>query len=73
MLDDTLLSSFSVQMAQGTKRGRGSPKLEEGKDIFEGVEISDEIAKKLETMQRDTARVELAIGTQCFFMWFCPL
>ncbi|KAF7784702.1 hypothetical protein Agabi119p4_867 [Agaricus bisporus var. burnettii] len=48
-------------MAQGTKRGRGSPKLEEGKDIFEGVVISDEIAKKLETMQRDTARVELAI------------
>jgi hypothetical protein len=53
-------------MVQGTKRGRGSPRPEDGRDIFEGVEITDEIAKKLEAMQRDTARVELAIGSQSF-------
>jgi hypothetical protein len=51
---------------QGTKRGRGSPKPEEEGKNFEGVEIGDELAKKLEAMQRDTARVELAIGLQSF-------
>jgi template-activating factor I len=41
---------------------RGSPGDEGEKNIFEGVEIGDEEAKKLETIQRETARIELAIG-----------
>ncbi|KXN83617.1 Protein SET [Leucoagaricus sp. SymC.cos] len=46
-------------MAGGTKRA--SPGAEEEKKIFEGVEIGDEEAKKLEIIQRETARIELAI------------
>lgn len=48
-------------MVKGTKRG--SPGAEEEKNIFEGVEIGDEEAKKLEAIQRETARIELAIGS----------
>lgn len=47
-------------MVKGTKRG--SPGAEEEKDMFEGVEIGDEEAKTLEAIQRETARIELAIG-----------
>ncbi|KAF9452564.1 hypothetical protein P691DRAFT_772190, partial [Macrolepiota fuliginosa MF-IS2] len=46
-------------MVKGTKRA--SPGAEEEKDIFEGVEIGDEEAKKLEILQRETARIELSI------------
>lgn len=48
-------------MAKGAKRA--SPGAEEEKDIFEGVEIGDEDAQKLEAIQRETARIELAIGS----------
>jgi len=46
-------------MSKGMKRG--SPGDDQKKDIFEGVELGPEDAKKLESIQRETARIELAI------------
>lgn len=47
-------------MTQGLKHGTvgdGDEKI-----IFEGVEIGDEEAKKLETFQREIARIEVSLG-----------
>jgi len=41
---------------------RGSAGDEDEKNIFEGVEIGDEEAKKLETFQREIARIEVSLG-----------
>ncbi len=41
---------------------RGSAGDEDEKKIFEGVEIGDEEAKKLETFQREIARIEVSLG-----------
>ncbi|KAJ3555857.1 hypothetical protein NP233_g12105 [Leucocoprinus birnbaumii] len=57
--EERLLDMDRLTMVKGTKRG--SPGAEDEKNIFEGVEIGDEEAKQLETIQRETARVELAI------------
>ncbi|KAG6814014.1 hypothetical protein H0H92_003864 [Tricholoma furcatifolium] len=46
-------------MVKGTKRA--SPGADEGKNPLAEVELSDEDAKKLQTCQRDLARVELAL------------
>lgn len=40
---------------------RGSAGDEDEKNIFEGVEIGDEEAKKLETFQREIARIEVSL------------
>lgn len=47
-------------MAKGTKRA--SPGAEAEKNPLQGVELSDEDAKKLQNVQRDIARAELILG-----------
>lgn len=51
-------------MAKGTKRA--SPGADEEKNPLQNVELSDEDARKLQTIQRDLARVELVLGAQRF-------
>lgn len=46
-------------MSKGAKRG--SPGDDKMKNILGGVELGDEDAKKLQVIQRETARIELAI------------
>lgn len=48
--------------ASGAGTKRASPSAEGEKNNFE-VEISDEIAKKLQDMAKDVMRIELANGT----------
>lgn len=47
-------------MAKGTKRA--SPGADDEKNPLQNVELSDEDAQKLQTIQREIARVELVLG-----------
>lgn len=47
-------------MAKGTKRA--SPGVDEEKNPLANVELSDEDAKKLQTLQKDMAKAELLLG-----------
>lgn len=47
---------------------RASPGAEEEKNPLGDVELSDEDAAKLQVVQRDTARTELALGACLSFV-----
>ena len=57
--DKTTMSSKGIK--------RASPGAEEEKNPLGDVELSDEDAAKLQVVQRDTARTELALGACLFF------
>ncbi len=57
----SLSNSLPDKMSQGVKRG--SPGDHKTKSIQEGTVLTDEDAKKLQVIQRETARIELAIGS----------
>lgn len=52
-------------MAKGTKRA--SPGADTEKNPLQDVELSEEDAKKLQTVQREIARAELVLGGLFFF------
>lgn len=47
---------------------RASPGAEEEKNPLGDVELSDEDAGKLQVLQKDTARVELALGASYHYL-----